>query len=179
VPVRGQAGGARVVLGSAVRWCGAGTGRLRAGWSGGGGGGEETPAASSSSSAATTSAAATPTQARLGEVDVFTCQSFVADADAAYGWLTTLEQQGSISGDLGTPGYLQVYQLGGTASLSAGQQESPQLRAAVQDVADEGKALRAAIDAQGSVSPTPLRQALDDAAEVCETGGFVIDWYEG
>jgi hypothetical protein len=29
------------------------------------------------------------------------------------------------------------------------------------------------------VSPTPLRQALDDAAEVCETGGFVIDWYEG
>jgi hypothetical protein len=48
--------------------------------------------------------------------------------------------------------------------LSAGQQESPQLRAAVQDIADEGKALRPVIDAQGSVSPTPLRQALDDAA---------------
>jgi hypothetical protein len=133
----------------------------------------------STSASPSTSAAAPATEARLGEVDVFTCQSFVADAGEAYDWLTTLERDGTISGDLGTPGYLEVYQLGGTASLSAGQQESPRLRAAVQAVADEGKALRAAIDAQGSVAPAPLRRALDNAAEACQAGGFVIDWYEG
>ncbi len=119
------------------------------------------------------------TAARLGEVDVYTCQSFVADAGEAYGWLTTLEGQGSISGDLSTPGYLEVYQLGGTASVYAGQVESPELQGAMQDVVDEGLALREAIDAQGSVSPAPLRQALDQAADVCEEGGFVIDWYAG
>ena len=63
-------------------------------------------------------------------------------------------------------GDLEAYRLGGTASLSAGQQESPQLRAAMQDVAEEGKALPAAIDVRVSGAPTPRRQALDDAAEV-------------
>jgi hypothetical protein len=53
------------------------------------------------------------------------------------------------------------------------------VRAAVQDAADELQALRRRHRAQGSVSPTPLCQALDDAAEVCQTGGFVIDRYEG
>jgi hypothetical protein len=72
-----------------------------------------------------------------------------------------------------------VYQLGGTASVYAGQVESPELQDAMQDVVDEGLALREAIDAQGSVSPAPLRQALDQAADVCEEGGFVIDWYAG
>jgi hypothetical protein len=110
---------------------------------------------------------------------VYTCQSFVADAGEAYGWLATLEQTGSISGDLSTPGYLEVYQLGGTASVFTDQVESPELRAAMQDVEDEGLALRDEIDAQGSVSPAPLRRALDQAAGVCEEGGFVIDWYAG
>jgi hypothetical protein len=140
---------------------------------------EAAPSAGSTSATPTTSAAATATETRLGEADVFTCQSFVADAGEAYGWLTTLERDGTISGDLSTPGYLEVYQLGGTASVISGQQESAQLRAALQAIETRGQALRDEIDAQGSVNPAPVRQALDDATEVCQAGGFVIDWYDG
>jgi len=99
------------------------------------------------------------TEARLGEADVYTCQSFVADAGEAYGWLTTFERTGSISGELTTPGNLEVYQIGGTASIYTDQLQSTDLRAAMRSVEEEGMALRAEIDAQGSVSPTPLRQA--------------------
>jgi hypothetical protein len=112
--------------------------------------------------------------------DVYTCQSFVADAGDAYGWLTTFEQTRSISGELTTPGYVEIYQIGGTASIYTDQLQSTDLRAAMRSVEEEGMALRAEIDAaQGSVSPTPLRQALDQAADVCEEGGFVIDWHAG
>jgi hypothetical protein len=143
---------------------------------------DASPAPSSASSAAssssTPSAAATsaPAPAGLGEVDVYTCQSFVADAGDAYGWLTTLERNGTISGDLSTPGYLEVYQLGGTASVYSDQVESPRLSAAMRVTQREGEALKAEIDSQGSVTPTPLRQALDNAAAICEDDGFVIDW---
>jgi hypothetical protein len=137
------------------------------------------PTTSSAATDLTTSSAPATTEARLGEVDVYTCQSFVADAGEAYGWLTTLEQTGSISGDLSTPGYLEVYQLGGTTSVLIDQVESAELRVAMHDVEDEGLALRGEIDAQGSVSPALLRQALDQAADVCEEGGIVIDWYAG
>jgi hypothetical protein len=49
----------------------------------------------------------------------------------------------------------------------------------MQDGEDEGLALRDEIDAQNSVSLAPLRWALNQAAEVCDQGGFVIDWYAG
>jgi hypothetical protein len=46
-------------------------------------------------------------------------------------------------GSLSTPGYLEIYQLGGTASLYTDQVESEELREARQDVEDERLALRA------------------------------------
>jgi hypothetical protein len=131
-------------------------------------------AAARSAEAAASAAAASA--APLGRVDTFACQSFVAEAGEAYEWLTTLERDGTISGRLSTPGYIEAYQLGGTASVSAGQVTQPLLYAAMQDIVSEGAKLRTAIDDQGEVTPTPLRAALDEAADVCESGGFVINW---
>ena len=127
----------------------------------------------------TSSAAASTTAAKLGTVDAHTCRLLIADAGDAYGWLTTLERDGEISGDLGTPGYLEVYQLGGSAQAFSGHEETPALRDAVQRIEDEGLALRKAIDGQGSVKPTPLREALEDAAAVCDKGGVRVGWFTG
>jgi hypothetical protein len=149
-----------------------------AGCGGDGGDGEataevtETP--STSSSASSTAQSTPPT---LREVDRHLCETFIVDAGDAYGWLTTLERDGSISGDLATPGYLDVYQLGGTVDALGGDgADSPRLDTAIEAIVREGRALRSAIDSGGAVAPTPLRTALEDAAEVCEDGGVAIAW---
>jgi hypothetical protein len=133
----------------------------------------KTTSAAPSSAAATTSAA--PTTEPLSTGDTYICTALVAPAGDAHEWLTTLERDGTISGDVSTPGYIEVYQLGGAVS-AVSDPESPRLATAAAAVEREGLALRAAIDSQGTVSPSPLRQALDDTAEVCEDGGITIAW---
>ncbi len=135
-------------------------------------------ASSTSSSAARSTAASSSSAAALGQVDVYTCQSFVADAGDAYGWAKQLQTTGTATSDLSTPGYIAVYQLGWKASLYAEQVESPELGTAMQTIVSEGQALRAAIDAGGgSLDPNPLVDALEEAASICEAGGFVISWH--
>ena len=122
---------------------------------------------------------AVPGDMAVSDADARSCQRFVAAAGPAYGWLTTLEQNGTVATDAATPGYLDVYQLGGTATLFANQPESLPLRHALGVVKRQSLALRKAMDNDWTVSPAPLKKALEDAAQVCEDSGFPIDWYAG
>ena len=136
------------------------------------------PYAASSSSPATraTTSTAAVTSAALGTVDVYACQSFVTDAGDAYSWLLTLERDHSVGG-AGTPGFLEAYNLGGTASIYLGQLESATLKSAIQGIVDAGQAVRTAMDSRAAVDPAPALEALNRAADVCEEGGFTIDWH--
>jgi hypothetical protein len=120
-----------------------------------------------------------PGDAAASDADARSCERFVGAAGPAYGWLTTLEQNGTAATDAATPGYLDVYQLGGTATLFANQPESLPLRHALGVVKRQSLALHKAIDNGWTVSPAPLKKALEDAAQVCEDSGFPIDWYAG
>jgi hypothetical protein len=122
---------------------------------------------------------AVPGDAAASDADARSCERFVGAAGPAYGWLTTLEQSGAVATDAATPGYLDVYQLGGTATLFANQPESLPLRHALGVVKRQSLALHKAIDNGWTVSPAPLKKALEDAAQVCEDSGFPIDWYAG
>jgi hypothetical protein len=137
-----------------------------------------TPDAARTSSSSPSSTAPSTTAAALGRVDTFACQSFVATAGDAYGWLTQLQRQGNINSTLATPGYLQAYNLGGTAGIYTAQVESPPLRAALQTIETDGQKLRQTIDAGGGDVPaSELVTALDNAAQICEQAGFVISWH--
>jgi hypothetical protein len=139
--------------------------------------GDDGASDATSSSTPPSSTFASPSSAALGEVDVRTCQSFVATGGDAYGWLKDLQTTGTVTSDLSTPGYLDAYQLGGMASVFVSEVESPQLKTAMQNIVRDGEALRTGIDnGGGSVPATSLVNALTDAARVCEAGGFTIDW---
>lgn len=154
-------------------------------------GGDEEPSAAPTvptTTEATTTAAAVPSTtspsessgsaAALGTVDVYTCQSFIADDYVAegYAFLALLEESGDMSVDLGTPGYIEAYGIGGQASVMTGQQESSDLLAVMEDIAAAGEAFNSAIDSGTPVS-SDLRRALDEAADICEAGGFTVDWH--
>jgi hypothetical protein len=139
--------------------------------------GDSEAAATRTSAASSTSASASPVDAPLGETDVYACQKFVADQTEAYEWLTRLVRDGTIPADEGFGGKLQVYNMGGFADLIGSAVENPELRTALDFLVDEQPATRAALDG-GTFDPYPTLEALEDAAAVCEEGGFVIDWHD-
>jgi hypothetical protein len=146
----------------------------------GGADGESQDSAATSSAARTSSSAAatSTTPPPLAQGDVYACQSYVTDQGDAYEWLTLLEEQGTIGANEGFAGKLQVYNMGGVAQLFLAGVESEPLRESLQLLWDQQDTTRADLDA-GTLSPGPLREALEQAAGVCEEGGFVISWHRG
>jgi hypothetical protein len=144
----------------------------------GGGDGQASAATSRSPSSGPSTAASSTAPVALAEGDVYACQKYVADQGDAYAWLKKLETQGTIGTEEGFAGKLQVYNMGGLAQLALDRAESPKLHQALQLLWDQQPKTRADLDA-GTLMPGPLREALEQAASVCESGGFVIDWYDG
>ncbi|MGY1682301.1 hypothetical protein [Geodermatophilus sp. SYSU D01176] len=124
----------------------------------------------------TTSASPTTTASSLGQVDTYACQTFVAEAGDAYSWINTLERE--LSAGAEDVGWLEAYQIGGAASLYADQVESGALRNALKMIVTEGGILQRSMDGEiPTESPYRLRMALENAADFCEAGGFVVSWH--